>query len=102
MRGTVAEVTDRADGRKVALVQLESGESALVAYWPELLEQWGADKLRGWLVHQAEQAAATAAGDDAHQALLGEADAAPVEITPPAPPADQEAPADAAAPQEPA
>jgi len=84
MRGTVTEVTDGQDGRKVAQVQLENGESAQVAYWPELLEQWGADKLRAYLVHQAVEAAAGAQVEDPHQALLGDAEAAPVE-TPPAP-----------------
>jgi hypothetical protein len=87
MRGKVTAITDTADGlRKLAAVELEGiDEPVHVAYWPELLEQWGAEKLRAWLVHQAVEAVAASADEDPHQALLGEAEPVPVEPPPPPP-----------------
>jgi hypothetical protein len=80
MTGTVTATRRGPEGRMVATVALEDGRRFEVPYWPELLEQWGAEPLRTWLVNEAATTAAqldTRAAFD-HSALHGEAAAAPV------------------------
>jgi hypothetical protein len=88
MKGTITAI-EAAGARMLARVQLE-GDDALVEveYWPELLEQWGADVLRAHLVHQAvvQRAAQSApAAAEQHAALIGAAEAAPGPEGAPAP-----------------
>jgi|ERR1700732_215243 len=82
MKGKVTEIVAGSDGRKLARVELEGVEGSIqIAYWPELLKQWGPDRLRGWLVAQAEASLidteAAAAAHAEHEALVGEAEGDP-------------------------
>jgi hypothetical protein len=54
-----------------AVVQLDGeSEPRTVTYWPELLEQWGADRLRAHLVYEASQQRAADEAEAAQAATL--------------------------------
>jgi hypothetical protein len=54
-----------------AVVQLDGeSEPRTVTYWPELLEQWGADRLRAHLVYEASQQRAADEAEAAQASTL--------------------------------
>ena len=63
-------------GQLVAEVEVDAGQMVDVAYWPELLEQWGAEPLRAWVLQQASDLSAATPATPIHEshaaALVGE------------------------------
>lgn len=86
MKGEILSIVPRpgptpAESKLTARVALGDGSRHEISYWPELLEQWGPDALRAWILQQAVEASSGGA-EPAHEthgrALVGAGEAAPV------------------------